>query len=184
MSRIGRAPIPVPPGVQVVIEGNRVTVKGPKGELSRAFHPDVTVVQEDGHLLVSRRGDSKEQRALHGLTRALLANMVQGVTQGYQKVLEISGVGYRAGKVGDRLILQMGYSHPVELTPPPGVTFAVDGTTKVAVQGINKELVGQVAAQVRAVRAPEPYKGKGLHYLTERIRRKAGKGGKAGGKKK
>lgn len=184
MSRIGRAPVPVPAGVEITIEDNLVTVKGPKGELSRGFHAEVEISQQDSFLIVTRRGDSKLQRGLHGLSRTLLANMVLGVTQGYQRVLELSGVGYRAAKMGDRLVLQMGFSHPVEIMPPPGIAFTVDGTTKVAVSGVNKELVGQIAAQVRGIRPPEPYKGKGIHYLGERIRRKAGKGGKAGGKKK
>jgi large subunit ribosomal protein L6 len=184
MSRVGRAPIPLPPDVQVTIDGSAVVVRGPKGELSRVFHPEVTIEQQDAILTVTRSGDSGPQRALHGLSRALLANMVTGVSAGFQQVLEISGVGYRASKAGERLVVQVGFSHPVEVSPPSGIVFTVDGTTKVSVSGIDKELVGQVAAKIRDIRPPEPYKGKGIHYLNERIRRKAGKGGKAGGKKK
>ncbi len=183
MSRIGRLPIPVPSGVNVTLQGRDITVAGPKGTLSRTLHPDILVEQEDGRLVVSRPTEQKTHKQLHGLTRTLVANMVTGVTTGYRKPLEITGVGYRAQKVGDKLQLSLGYSHPVEITPPPGITFELDNPTRLAVVGIDKELVGQVAAQVRASRKPEPYKGKGVRYAGEQIRRKAGKAGKIGGKK-
>ncbi|MBI2863458.1 MAG: 50S ribosomal protein L6 [Chloroflexi bacterium] len=184
MSRIGRAPIPVPPGVEVDIQQNVVTVKGPRGQLTRTLHPEMVIARVDGQIIVSRPSESRTHRALHGLTRSLVANMVQGVTQGFQKGLEISGVGYRAQRSGDKLILMLGYSHPVEVVPPPGITFNVDTPTRLQVGGIDKELVGEVAARLRAVRPPEPYKGKGIRYQGERIKLKAGKAGKAGGKKK
>ena len=183
MSRIGRLPIPIPSGVDVTIDGSTVTVKGPCGELQREIAPEVTVVREDGTLRVERPRDDKRSRELHGLTRTLVANMVTGVTAGYRKPLEITGVGYRAQKVGDKLQLTLGYSHPIEINPPAGIAFEVDNPVRLAVVGIDKELVGQVAAQVRATRKPEPYKGKGVRYAGERIRRKAGKAGKIGGKK-
>ncbi len=157
MSRIGRLPIPVPSGVNVTLQGRDITVAGPKGTLSRTLHPDILVEQEDGRLVVSRPTEQKTHKQLHGLTRTLVANMVTGVTTGYRKPLEITGVGYRAQKVGDKLQLSLGYSHPVEITPPPGITFELDNPTRLAVVGIDKELVGQVAAQVRASRKPEPY---------------------------
>jgi large subunit ribosomal protein L6 len=185
MSRIGKAPIPVPTGVKVQVEeGNRVTVTGPKGTLTRSFHQDMQLALEDGKLLVSRPSDSKQHKSLHGLTRTLVANMVTGVTQGFKKDLEINGVGYRVAKVGENLIFQVGYSHPVQFNPPQGIQFAVDGTTKLSVSGIDNYLVGQVAAQIRGIRKPEPYKGKGIKYATEVVRRKPGKAGKAGAKKK
>ena len=183
MSRIGRLPIQVPPSVDVSIVGRDITVKGPKGTLARALHPDMTVAMEGSTLVVTRPSEAKHHKQLHGLTRTLVANMVIGVTDGYRKSLEITGVGYRATKVGDKLQLNLGYSHPIEIAPPAGITFDVENPTHLAVSGINKELVGQVAAQVRATRKPEPYKGKGVHYLGEVIRRKAGKAGKIGGKK-
>jgi large subunit ribosomal protein L6 len=183
MSRIGRLPIPVPNGVDVSIDGRQVTVKGPKGELSRELHPDISVRQEDGTLLVERPSEQKVHKQLHGLTRTLVANMVEGVTNGYRKGLEITGVGYRAQKVGDRLQLSLGYSHPVEIAPPQGITFELENPTRLAVVGIDKQLVGEIAAKVRATRKPEPYKGKGVRYAGEQIRRKAGKAGKIGGKK-
>jgi large subunit ribosomal protein L6 len=183
MSRIGRLPIPVPAGVAVTIEGRAITVTGPKGTLSRDLHPDMRVSQEDSTLVVTRPSEAKHHKQLHGLTRTLVANMVTGVTTGYRKSLEITGVGYRAIKVGDKLQLNLGYSHPIELAPPAGISFDVENPTHLAVVGIDKELVGQVAATVRATRKPEPYKGKGVHYLGEVIRRKAGKAGKIGGKK-
>jgi len=181
MSRIGRMPIPVPPGVQVKIEkGNRVTVKGPKGELTRTFHPDMIITLEDNQIKVKRPTDQRHHKALHGLTRALLANMVTGVTEGFRKQLEIVGVGYRADLQGDKLVLQLGFSHPVEIVPPPGITFSFDNRSKIiTVEGIDKELVGEVAARIRAWRPPEPYKGKGIRYVGEHVRRKAGKAGKA-----
>jgi large subunit ribosomal protein L6 len=183
MSRIGRLPIPVPSGVDVTISGRTVTVKGPKGELSRELHPDITVKRQDGELLVSRPTEQKLHKQLHGLTRTLVNNMVVGVTAGYRKGLEITGVGYRAALVGRKLQLSLGYSHQVEIDPPDGVTFEVETPTRLAVVGIDKELVGQLAARVRSTRKPEPYKGKGVRYAGERVRRKAGKAGKIGGKK-
>jgi large subunit ribosomal protein L6 len=183
MSRIGRLPIPVPTGVDVTISGRTVTVKGPKGELSRELHPDIMVKRQDGELLVTRPTEQKLHKQLHGLTRTLVNNMVVGVTAGYRKGLEITGVGYRAALVGRKLQLSLGYSHQVEIDPPDGVTFEVETPTRLAVVGIDKELVGQLAARVRSTRKPEPYKGKGVRYAGERVRRKAGKAGKIGGKK-
>jgi len=183
MSRIGRLPVPVPAGVDVDIDGREITVKGPKGTLTRTLHPDMQVSRVDGTIVVERPTEAKYHKQLHGLTRTLVANMVTGVTQGYRKQLEITGVGYRAAKVGNRLQLNLGYSHPIEIDPPAGIAFEVENPTRLAVSGIDKELVGQIAAQVRATRKPEPYKGKGVHYLGETIRRKAGKAGKIGGKK-
>ncbi len=191
MSRIGRAPMAIPPKVQVNwTEGNLVTVKGPKGELSYQINPALTLALEDGNLTVSRPSDSKEHRSMHGLYRTLVNNMVVGVTTGYTKQLEIHGVGYRAAKMGDNLVIQVGYSHPVEVQPPSGISFTVDGVdpatkaTKISVSGIDKQLVGAVAADIHRIRKPEPYKGKGIRYAGEVIRRKAGKAGKVGGKKK
>jgi large subunit ribosomal protein L6 len=183
MSRIGRLPIVVPPSVDVHLDGRNITVKGPKGELSRTLHPDMIVSMEGATLTVERPSEAKHHKQLHGLTRTLVANMVTGVTDGYRKSLEITGVGYRAAKVGDKLQLNLGYSHPVEIDPPKGIAFEVENPVKLAVVGIDKELVGQVAAIVRATRKPEPYKGKGVRYSGEVIRRKAGKAGKIGGKK-
>jgi len=179
MSRVGRQPIVVPSGVKVNIEGDRVTVTGPKGELSRQFHPDISIRLDDGQLLVGRSSDRPQHRSLHGLTRSLLANMVTGVSEGFAKMLELHGVGYRARMEGQKLVLQVGYSQPVEITPLPGITLTVEGTSRVMVQGISRELVGQMAADIRAVRPPDPYKGKGIRYQDERVRRKAGKAGKA-----
>ncbi len=183
MSRIGRAPIAVPSGVNVTLDGRSITVSGPKGTLQRDLHPDMIVRQEDGTLVVERPSEAKMHRQLHGLTRTLVANMVVGVTTGYRKGLEITGVGYRAQKIGEKLQLSLGYSHPIEIEPPAGIGFDLETPTRLAVVGIDKELVGQVAARVRATRKPEPYKGKGVRYAGERIRRKAGKAGKIGGKK-
>ncbi len=183
MSRIGRQPIQVPPSVDVHIEGREITVKGPKGTLHRALHPDMQVSMDGNTLVVERPSEAKMHKQLHGLTRTLVSNMVTGVTTGYRKPLEITGVGYRAAKVGDKLQLNLGYSHPIEITPPAGISFELENPVRLTVVGIDKELVGQVAAQVRATRKPEPYKGKGVHYLGETIRRKAGKAGKIGGKK-
>jgi len=183
MSRIGRLPITVPSGVDVTIDGRHVTVKGPKGTLSRALHPDITVSREDGTLVVTRPTEQKLHKQLHGLTRTLVNNMVVGVTDGYRKGLEITGVGYRAALNGRKLQLNLGYSHQIEIDPPEGITFEVENPTRLAVVGIDKELVGQVAAKVRSTRKPEPYKGKGVRYAGEYIRRKAGKAGKIGGKK-
>ena len=191
MSRIGRAPIPVPPKVQVTwTDENFVTVKGPKGELSYQVDPALQLKLEDGTLTVSRPSDSKEHRSKHGLYRTLVNNMVEGVTKGYTKQLEIHGVGYRAAKSGDNLVIQVGYSHPVQVEPPQGIVLNVEGidpatkATRISVSGIDKQLVGEVAAQIRRIRKPEPYKGKGIRYAGEAIRRKAGKAGKVGGKKK
>jgi large subunit ribosomal protein L6 len=183
MSRIGRLPITIPAGVDVTIDGRTVTVKGPKGQLSRELHPDIAVSRENGSIVVTRPTEQKVHKQLHGLTRTLVNNMVVGVTDGYRKGLEITGVGYRAVKVGEKLQLSLGYSHPIEIDPPTGISFEVENPTRLAVVGIDKELVGQVAAQVRATRKPEPYKGKGVRYAGEYIRRKAGKAGKIGGKK-
>jgi large subunit ribosomal protein L6 len=183
MSRIGRLPITIPSGVDVSIDGRTVTVKGPKGQLSRELHPDIAVSQEDGSIVVTRPTEQKVHKQLHGLTRTLVNNMVVGVTDGYRKGLEITGVGYRATKVGEKLQLNLGYSHPVEIDPPTGISFELENPTRLAVIGIDKELVGQVAALVRSSRKPEPYKGKGVRYAGEQVRRKAGKAGKIGGKK-
>ncbi len=183
MSRIGRQPIPVPPSVDVHIEGREITVKGPKGTLKRTLHPDMRVSRSDSTIVVERPSEAKYHRQLHGLTRTLVANMVTGVTTGYRKSLEITGVGYRAAKVGNKLPLNLGYSHPIEMDPPAGIDFEVENPTKLHIVGIDKELVGQVAAEVRATRKPEPYKGKGVRYSGEEIRRKAGKAGKIGAKK-
>lgn len=178
MSRVGRLPIPLPPGVEVNIRDNEVTVKGPRGEINRSFHPDMSISLTDGALVVSRPSDEKRHRALHGLTRSLLANMVEGVTKGFERSLDIVGVGYRAQKVGDKLVLQVGYSHPVEILPPSGVSFGVEGTTRIKVSGIDKEVVGEAAAKIRAAHPPDSYKGKGIKYSEERLRLKAGKAGK------
>jgi large subunit ribosomal protein L6 len=183
MSRIGRLPITVPAGVDVAFDGRVVTVTGPRGTLTRELPPRIVVQREGDAIVVTRPTDSKLDRSLHGLTRTLVNNMVVGVTAGYRKGLEIVGVGYRAQKVGDRLQLALGYSHPIEIDPPTGISFEVENPIRVAVVGIDKELVGQVAAQVRASRKPEPYKGKGVRYAGEQVRRKAGKAGKIGGKK-
>ena len=183
MSRIGRLPIAVPAGVDVSIDGRSVTVKGPKGSLTRELHPDMTVAREDDRLVVTRPTEQKTHKQLHGLTRTLVNNMVVGVTDGYRKGLEITGVGYRAALSGRKLTLNLGYSHPIEIDPPEGIAFEVENPTRLAVVGIDKELVGQIAAKVRSTRKPEPYKGKGVRYAGEYIRRKAGKAGKIGGKK-
>ncbi len=175
MSRIGKLPIPVRDGVEVHIDGSSVTVKGPKGELTRRFDPDMTIALEDGEVRVSRPTDVGRHRALHGLTRSLIANMVQGVSEGFERVLEIHGVGYRAEMKGSALVLSLGFSHPVEMSPPEGVEVALDSPTVVRVRGIDKEKVGQLAAEIRKVRPPEPYKGKGVRYRGEHVRRKAGK---------
>lgn len=184
MSRIGRMPVAIPSGVQVTVDDHTVVVKGPKGELARKIHQDIAVSVEDGRVVVTRPSDEKLHKSLHGLTRTLVANMVEGVTNGYQKVLEIKGVGYRASKQGTKLVLSVGYSHPVEFEAPAGIEFEVPQPTRIIVRGIDKELVGEIAAQIRAVREPEPYLGKGIMYEGERIIRKAGKAGKVGGKGK
>ena len=177
MSRVGKAPIPVPDGVKVSIEPGKVSVNGPKGSLEQDFDPEIEVVQEDGEIVVRRPNDRPEVRAKHGLVRALINNMVVGVTEGYSKTLEIQGVGYRASMEGAKLSLMLGFSHPVVVAPPEGIEFAVDGQTTIKVSGIDKQLVGQIAANVRAWRKPEPYKGKGIRYQGEYVRRKVGKAG-------
>lgn len=178
MSRIGKAPIPVPDKVTVTLQGLDVTVKGPKGELNRTLPEGVSISQDGGLIMVSPTGVSRRSRERHGLCRTLVANMVEGVSQGFSRKLEIVGVGYRAALQGKKLVVSAGYSHQVEMVPPDGVSFAVEGTTTVVVSGANKELVGNEAAKVRAIRPPEPYKGKGIKYAGERILRKAGKTGK------
>ena len=181
MSRVGKQPIELPDKVEVDIRGSKVTVKGPKGDLQRSFHPDMEIKLQDGILLVERPTDQRGHRALHGLTRALLANMVQGVSEGYSKVLEIVGTGYRAEKQGEDLILYLGYSHPIDFPAPAGISFEVPrGGRGITVQGVDKELVGEIAARIRRQRPPEPYKGKGVRYQGEYVRRKAGKAGRVG----
>ncbi len=181
MSRIGQMPVPKPDNVTVEIEGNRVTVKGPKGELSREFPPCISIVLQDNQLIVKRPSDERQHKALHGLSRSLLANMVEGVTKGYAKRLQVEGVGYRAEQRGEKLVLYVGFSHPVEIEPPEGITFTVEkGYRTFVVEGIDKELVGNTAAQIRAIRPADPYKGKGIRYEGERVRRKPGKAGKVG----
>lgn len=182
MSRIGKQPITLSSGVEVQIEGTAVRIKGPKGQLERQFNHEMALRCEDKQLIVSRPSDEKKHKALHGLTRTLLANMVTGVTQGFEKTLELFGVGYRAAKQGNKLVLTVGYSHPVEITPPEGLTIEVPQLTKIIVKGCDKEKVGALAAKIRAVREPEPYKGKGIRYEGERVRRKAGKAGGKGKK--
>jgi len=177
MSRIGRKPVPVPNGVTVTVNGPAITVKGPKGELSRKLHPDMQVKLENGTLTVERPSDEDRHRALHGLTRSLIANMVEGVTQGYKKQLEITGVGYKAEVKPFGLQLALGYSHPVEYRAPAGIKLTAPQPTAVVIEGADKEKVGQVAAEIRALRKPEPYKGKGVKYQGEQVRRKAGKAG-------
>ena len=172
-------PIPLPQGVEATVSGRRVTVKGPRGELAQEVDPDMRVELRDGQLLVLRPSDQPRHRAMHGLTRALLANMVTGVSEGFSKQLEMQGVGYRVQMQGSDLVLAIGYSHPVQVAPPAGIEFEVDGTSKITIKGVNKQLVGQVAADVRKIRPPEPYKGKGIRYAGEYVRRKAGKAGKA-----
>jgi large subunit ribosomal protein L6 len=181
MSRIGRMPIPLPSGVEVSQDGRRLRVKGPLGELERELHPEMTVERDDGALRIVRPTDEPRHRALHGLTRTLVNNMITGVTTGFTKNLEISGVGYRAQLQGSKLVLALGYSHPVEVDPPPGIEFRVETPTRLGVFGADKELVGQTAAYIRSRRKPEPYKGKGIRYQGEQILRKAGKAGKVGG---
>lgn len=179
MSRVGKSPIPLPKGVELRREGTRVIVKGPKGELSQDISPDIQIEQQDGNIVLTRPTDQPRHKAMHGLTRALIANMVTGVSEGFSKQLEMLGVGYRAQMQGKDLVLAIGFSHPVTVPPPQNIEFEVDGTSKIIVKGINKEQVGQVAADVRKIRPPEPYKGKGIRYAGEYVRRKAGKAGKA-----
>ncbi|MBO1752339.1 50S ribosomal protein L6 [Actinotalea sp. BY-33] len=178
MSRIGKVPVPVPTGVDVTIDGAAVTVKGPKGQLSHTIPAPITVVQEDGTLVVARPDDERASRSLHGLTRTLLANLVTGVTAGYEKKLEIVGTGYRVTAKGSDLEFALGFSHPVVVQAPQGITFAVESPTRFSVSGIDKQQVGEVAANIRKIRKPEPYKGKGVRYAGEVVRRKAGKAGK------
>ena len=180
MSRIGRMPIPLPSGVEVTQEGASLSVRGPLGMLQREIHPDMLIERGEGELRVVRPTDEPRHRALHGLTRTLVNNMVVGVTTGFTKGLEISGVGYRAQLQGPKLVLALGYSHPVEIDPPAGISFQVETPTRLAVVGADKELVGQTAAYIRSRRKPEPYKGKGIRYANEQILRKAGKAGKVG----
>lgn len=182
MSRIGKMPIAIPEGVTVKKDGNVVSVKGPKGELTRALHKDMIIEIEDNQILVKRPSDEKEHRSLHGLTRTLIANMVTGVTKGFSKTLEIAGVGYRASKAGTKLNLALGFSHPVVVEPPAGITIDVPAPNKIVISGMNKEDVGALAAKVRGYREPEPYKGKGIKYEGEVIRRKVGKAGGKGKK--
>jgi large subunit ribosomal protein L6 len=177
MSRIGKRPVPIPKGVTLAIDGQTVRVKGPKGELSRTVHAEMKLAMEEGQLTVTRPSEETRHKALHGLTRTLIANMVEGVEKGYQKVLEIQGVGYKAELNKTGLNVVVGYSHPVSYKAPEGITFAVANNTVVTISGPNKELVGQVAAEIRQIRPPEPYKGKGIRYQGERVRRKAGKTG-------
>jgi len=182
MSRVGEMPITVPSGVTVSIKKDQVTVTGPKGELSRAISPDIAIDQQDNTLTVSRPSDNKEHRSLHGLTRSLVANMVEGVSSGFDKYLEIVGVGYRAEKTGDNLTFRVGYSHLVEVSPLPGISFVVEGN-RVKVSGIDKEVVGEMAARIRKIRPPDSYKGKGIRYAGEIVRLKPGKAGKVIGQK-
>ena len=177
MSRIGKKPVAVPKGVTVTLEGNTVSVKGPKGELARTFHPEMSLVMEGDNVTVSRPSDETRHKALHGLSRTLLANMVEGVTKGYNKTLEIQGVGYKAETKPFGLQLSLGFSHPVQYKAPAGIKFAVENNTVVKIEGADKEMVGQVAAELRNMRPPEPYKGKGIRYQGEQVRRKAGKTG-------
>ena len=177
MSRVGRKVITIPSGVELKQDGNKITVKGPKGQLEREFNPEITVKVDNGDINITRPNDLPNIRALHGTTRAVLNNMIVGVNQGFEKKLELVGVGYRVQAAGKGLTLSLGFSHPVEIEPVEGITFKVEGNTKISVEGINKELVGQIAANIRAKRPPEPYKGKGVKYADEQIRRKEGKKG-------
>ena len=183
MSRVGRMPITVPQGVVVSLKQDEVTITGPKGELRRRFHPDMSITLDNNTMMVSRPSDDRVQRSLHGLTRSLLANMVEGVSRGFEKGLEIVGVGYRAEKAGDKLVIRIGFSHLVDVSPLPGVSLDVEGNNRIKVTGIDKEVVGEMAARIRAIRPPDAYKGKGIRYAGESVRLKAGKAGKAiGGK--
>lgn len=177
MSRVGKQPVEIPDGVTVTVDGDVVRVKGPKGELSQQVRPEMTVEVADGEVRVERTADDRKQRAFHGLTRSLIANMITGVTEGYRKALEIVGIGYRAEKKGGALVLNVGFSHPVEYAEPEGIAISTDGPTVIVVEGSDKQQVGQVAAELRAIRPPEPYKGKGIRYQGEHVRRKAGKAG-------
>lgn len=179
MSRIGKQPIAIPPAVQVQLDGSTITVKGPKGELQRVCHPEMRLHLDEGQLTVTRPSDQPSHRALHGLTRALLANMVAGVENGFSKTLELHGVGYRAQQMGKNVQILVGFSHPVDFAAPEGINLEVEGTGRIHVRGIDKAQVGQIAAEIRSIRPPEPYKGKGIRYEGEHVRRKAGKAGKA-----
>jgi len=182
VSRVGRLPIVLPEGVKVRQAGHSVTIEGPRGDLAREFHPNMTIRVTDDVLTVTRPTDSRQNRALHGLTRALLANMVEGVTKGFRRRLEINGIGYRAVTEGEAVVLQLGFSHPIKVNPPPGITITVErGGRALTVEGNDKESVGEVAARIRAFRKPDPYKGKGIRYAGEVVRRKAGKAGRIGG---
>ncbi|HEY8732347.1 MAG TPA: 50S ribosomal protein L6 [Candidatus Limnocylindria bacterium] len=182
MSRIGKLPVTLPKGVDVKVDGQAVSVKGPKGELHRTFHPLVAIGRADSTLTVTRANESQQAKAIHGLSRSLLANMVEGVATGYVRDLEISGTGYRATLAGKKLQLALGYSHPIEIDPPAGISFALETPQRVRVAGADKEVVGEIAAKIRALRVPDPYKAKGVKYAGEYIRRKAGKAGKVGAK--
>jgi large subunit ribosomal protein L6 len=177
MSRIGRRAIPLPKGVDVVVDGGEITVKGSKGTMKMPVTPEISISIDDGNVLVRRSNDEKSVKAAHGMTRAILSNMITGVTNGFERTLEIIGVGYRAQMQGKNLVMSLGFSHPVEVAPPVGIEFAVDGPTKIIVRGIDKQLVGQVAANIREYRPPEPYKGKGIRYSDEYVIRKAGQAG-------
>ena len=182
MSRIGSLPIPISQGVEVEIKGSEIKVEGVEGELYHHFHPDISIALKDGRLIVTRPSDNRTHRSLHGLTRSLLANMVDGVSKSFERILEINGVGYRAQKVGDKLSLQVGYTNPIEFLPPPGICITVEGTNRIHITGIDKEAVGEVAARIRALRPADSYKGKGIKYAEERLRLKPGKSGKIGKK--
>jgi large subunit ribosomal protein L6 len=182
VSRIGRLPVAIPSGVTVDLQGTEVRVKGPKGELRRTLHPRMTVSREDGKILVARQTDEQFDKALHGLSRTLVANMIEGVTKGFERALEINGTGYRAQLQGKKLQLTLGFSHPIEIDPPAGISFVVETPQKLRVTGIDKETVGEIAAEIRSLRVPDPYKAKGIKYAEEQIRRKAGKAGKVGAK--
>lgn len=182
MSRVGQSPIALPHSVTADIQKNEVTVKGPKGVLHRSFHPAMSIAVKDGNLVVTRPSDQKTYRALHGLTRSLLANMVQGVDKGYERFLDIVGVGYRVQSAGDKIVLQVGYTHPVEVSPLPGITLTAEGPNRIKVSGMDKEKVGEMAARIRAIHPPDVYKGKGVRYAGEKVRIKPGKAGRVGGK--
>ncbi|MCX6012575.1 MAG: 50S ribosomal protein L6 [Chloroflexi bacterium] len=183
MSRIGKLPIPLPKGVDVIIEGSNVTVKGPKGQLIRTLHSDMILTKQDNSLLVARPSDSRYHKALHGLTRSLVNNMVKGVSEGYKSNLELVGVGYRATMAGKGISIQIGFSHPVAFDPPSNIILAIEGTNKIVISGIDKELVGYTAAKIRSIKPPDSYKGKGIKYEGEKVRNKPGKAGRIGAKK-
>ncbi len=182
MSRIGKMPVTIPTNVKVNVSGRILSVTGPRGELKRTFHPDMKINLQDNTITVARPSDSKEHRSLHGLTRTLINNMVEGVSKGFEKGLEIVGVGYRAEKTGDKLVLRVGLSHPLEIVPPPGISFVLEGTNRIKIVGADKEMVGELAAKIRAMRPPDAYKGKGIRYIGEYVRIKPGKAGKVVGK--